>query len=111
MIHLCLATAPEKSAAELARALVTERLAACVNIVPGVRSIYRWEGAVEESAEVLLLAKTTPEQREALEARLRELHPYECPELLVLDVRSGIEEYLGWVAASTGPEQPDGSSP
>ncbi len=90
-------------AAPIARQLVEEQLAACVNLVPGVRSIYRWDGAVSDDAEVLALIKTTSPRFDALRARLLALHPYEVPEVLALPVTSGAAAYLAWVAASTRP--------
>jgi periplasmic divalent cation tolerance protein len=86
----------------LARLLVERRVAACVNLVPGLTSIYRWQSAVEEAAEVLLLIKTTAEQLPALEATLRELHSYEVPELLALEVESGSGPYVDWLLDSVG---------
>ncbi len=89
-------------ARKLARALVERRLAACVNLIPNLHSIYRWHDAVEEAAEVLLVIKTTAEQLSALEAAVRELHSYEVPEFLVLDVVSGSQPYLDWLLGSVG---------
>lgn len=100
---LVLSTAGSTEEAErIARALVDERLAACVNIVPGVRSIYRWRAAVHADAEVLLVIKTVREQFDALRRRVRELHSYELPELVCLEPAGGDAEYLAWVVASTG---------
>jgi periplasmic divalent cation tolerance protein len=90
---------PEE-AARLGRTLVEERLAACATMIPGVQSIYRWQGKVESSTETLLLIKTGPEQLAALEARLHELHSYEVPEFLVLDVDAASQPYLDWMQAS-----------
>jgi periplasmic divalent cation tolerance protein len=84
----------------LARVLVEERLAACVNILPSMVSIYRWKGAVEEDHEHQMVIKTTADRVPALEARLRQLHPYELPEFLVLDVAGGGAAYLTWVRDS-----------
>ena len=84
-------------AAEVARILVEERLAACVNLVSGIRSIYRWQGAVSDDSEALAVIKTTPERYEALAARLLSLHPYEVPELIALPVLAGHAPYLGWL--------------
>ncbi len=81
----------------LARLLVERRLAACVNLVPNITSIYRWLGAVEEAAEVLLVMKTTAEMLPALEAAVRELHSYEVPEFLALAVEAGSQPYLDWL--------------
>ena len=91
---------PEK-AAEVARVLVGERLAACVNLVPAVRSIYRWEGELCDAAETLAVIKTTTERLAALQARLVELHPYDVPELIALPVAGGHAPYLAWVAGET----------
>ena len=93
---------PEE-AARMARILVEERLAACVQIVPGTLSIFHWKGAVEESVEALLLVKTGPEQLKALEVRLHELHSYDTPEFLVLEVGSGSARYLDWLHTSLEP--------
>jgi periplasmic divalent cation tolerance protein len=87
----------DADAAPLARALVEERLAACVSILPGLTSVYRWQGQVEQEREQQILIKTTPDRLAALEVRLRELHPYEVPELLVLEVERGGAAYLAWV--------------
>ena len=97
-VQVVLMTAPDAACAErLARALVEERLAACVNVVPGVRSFYRWQGAVEDAAELLLVAKTRADRAEALAARVKELHPYELPEVLTLPAAGGSAAYLDWV--------------
>lgn len=99
---ICFCTCPESHTAErIATALVQERLAACVNIVPGLRSVYRWEGQVEAVDEVLLVVKTSVEAWPALQARLRALHPYELPELLAVEPTFGLPEYLHWVADET----------
>ncbi|HJW47123.1 MAG TPA: divalent-cation tolerance protein CutA [Lysobacter sp.] len=101
-VLLAYCTCPDAdSAAAIARALVEERLAACVNQVPGVRSTYRWQGGIEQADEVLLLIKTTADRLDALTVRLRTLHPYELPELIAVEVRAGLPAYLEWVAAET----------
>lgn len=87
-------------AAEVARILVDEQLAACVNLVPAVRSIYRWQGTVSDDTETLAVAKTTRAGYDALATRLLELHPYDVPEVLALPVERGHAAYLAWVAAS-----------
>lgn len=85
--------------AALARTLVDERLAACVNVLPPMTSFYRWKGAVQEDRERQLVIKTTPGGVAALEARLRELHPYELPEFLVLNAVAA-DAYLTWIRES-----------
>jgi periplasmic divalent cation tolerance protein len=94
---------PGEGAAALARSLVEERLAACVNLIPGARSIYRWEGAVLDEPEQLLVIKTTAERYAALEARVRALHGYQVPEIIALPVERGLAAYLAWVREQTGP--------
>jgi periplasmic divalent cation tolerance protein len=97
-VQVVLMTAPSADVAEhVVRTLVDERLAACGNIVPGMTSIYRWQGAVRTDAEVLVILKTTAERAAALLARASALHPYDVPELLVLPVAAGHEPYLAWV--------------
>ena len=97
-VHVVLVTAPDLTVGtELARRLVEEGLAACVNLVPGVRSIYRWQGAMQEDAEILLIAKTRAALVDALAARVRALHPYELPEVISLVVAAGSQPYLDWV--------------
>lgn len=100
LVVLVTAPSPER-AAELARALVEEGLAACGNVVPGLRSIYRWEGKVQEDAEALLLLKTTRARFEALRERVLALHPYDVPEVIALPVTAGSAPYLAWLAAAT----------
>ena len=85
-------------ARQVATALVTRRLAACVNLVPGVESVYHWQGAVETAAEVLAVIKTTRAAYPALEAELLDRHPYEVPEVLALPVTAGAAKYLAWMA-------------
>ena len=90
-----------EQAREVGRVLVAERLAACVNLLPGVTSIYVWEGKEEENIETLALIKTRTALYSALEARLRELHPYGVPEIIAVDVVAGSSAYLQWVAERT----------
>jgi periplasmic divalent cation tolerance protein len=99
---LVLTTLPDRDAAlAMARALVEARLAACVQVVDGLTSVYRWEGRLEENAECQLTAKTTPGLAAALAARIREVHPYQVPEVLVLDAEAS-EAYGAWVRKETG---------
>jgi len=86
----------------IARELVERRLAACVNVVPGVASVYRWRGDVERSDEVLLVMKTSAERFEALREALLKLHTYELPELIALEVKAGHAPYLAWLEESLG---------
>ena len=95
-------TCPDTASAErIADALVGERLAACVNLLPAVTSVYRWRGQVERASEIQLLIKTTADRLEALGTRVAELHPYELPELIAVEARAGLPAYLDWVAAQT----------
>lgn len=101
VVLVVLCTCPdEKVASAIAHALVEERLAACVNRIPGVRSTYAWQGAVHDDAEVLLLIKTEASRFDALRERVLALHPYELPELIAVEVTRGLEPYLAWVAAT-----------
>jgi periplasmic divalent cation tolerance protein len=93
---------PDKDrAASIARVLVDEGLAACVNIVPGVRSIYQWDGKLQEDDEVLCLIKTRPAVFERVRDRILALHPYEVPEILAFAVDDGSATYLEWLKKST----------
>jgi len=91
-------TAPAEVAERIANTLVEEKLAACVNIIDKITSIYRWEGHVERATEALLLVKGTAEQTDPMIARVREIHPYEVPEILVADIVAGNKDYLDWLA-------------
>jgi periplasmic divalent cation tolerance protein len=96
-----LSTFPDADkAAQVARVLVEERLAACVNLVATVRSIYRWQGVVQDDAEALAIIKTTPERYPALAARLAELHPYDVAEIIALPLADGHPPYLAWLAGA-----------
>ncbi len=100
VVVLC--TCPDNAVAEtIAQALVEEQLAACVNHVSGLRSIYRWQGEVHSGAETLMLIKTTRDCFEAVTARIVELHPYSLPEVIALDVADGLDRYLAWIAHET----------
>lgn len=97
------ACADHEEAERIARALVEDRLAACVNLLPGIESIYRWKGNVETASEVLLLIKTNERRFVEIRDRIRELHSYEVPEIVAVPISAGAEEYLGWLAAETEP--------
>lgn len=97
-----LSTAPSTEVADaLSDAILTEGLAACVSQLPGVTSRYRWQGAMEEAQEIVLLIKTHADRAPALTRRLAELHPYDVPEILVLPAAAGLGAYLDWVRAET----------
>lgn len=101
---LVFCTCPDEAVAgHIAHALVEERLAACVNRVPGITSTYRWKGDVCRDSECLLLIKTTVERFAALRERIVALHPYELPEVIAVDVVRGLPPYLAWIAAETQP--------
>lgn len=93
----------EQEGCRLARTLVEEQLAACATLVPTVHSIYRWQGKIESAQEALLFIKTTAAQLAALETRLHQLHSYQTPEFLVLDVNAGSRGYLDWLCGSVAP--------
>lgn len=98
-------TCPDAAtAARIATALVDERLAACVQQLPGVRSTYRRQGRIEHADEILLLVKTAADRIPAVLARVRELHPYDVPELLALPAVDGSTDYLDWVNAQSRPD-------
>lgn len=100
--RVILSTFPDAdTAARIARTLVEEQLVACVNLLPAVRSIYQWQGAIEDSAEVLAILKTTAALTERAIARLTDLHPYDVPEAIALDVTAGHPPYLAWMTSST----------
>lgn len=102
---LVLCTFPDKATAQrVATALVEQRLAACVNLLPAIDSIYRWEGRIESACEVLALIKTTAEACPQLESKLKELHPYEVPEIVALPVERAEAVYAKWVAEMTNAE-------
>ena len=102
-VLLCHCSCPDSDTARrIAEALVDERHAACVNLLPGVQSIYRWDGAIERAEEVLLSIKTTRAQFEPMTARIAPLHPYELPEVLAVEVVAGLPAYLDWIVDNTG---------
>ena len=100
--QVVLCTVPSETVAEqIARAVLEEQLVACVNILPGVRSLYRWEGRIEDAQEFLLIMKTARASYPALEARVRALHPYEVCEVVALDAAAVSAPYLDWVLRET----------
>lgn len=104
-VLLVLTNLPDEASAEvLAQHLVEHRLAACVNRLAPARSIYRWQGRVEQASEIPLLIKTTRERYAAVEAAVRALHPYDVPELVAVPVEIGLAAYLDWVVQESTPE-------
>ena len=102
-IILLYGTCPDMTVAKsLARSLLDAGLVACVNLVPGMVSLYQWQGQMEESAEVLLIAKTQESRVDAVKVMFAELHPYDEPALIALPVRDGLDGFLRWVAGETG---------
>jgi periplasmic divalent cation tolerance protein len=99
--QIVLCTVPdEDTARRIASALVGEQLAACVNIVPGITSVYRWNGAIETASEILLIIKTTLGVYMRLQDRIHALHPYELPEIIAVSLDQGLPEYLAWITTS-----------
>ena len=95
-------TAPNSEDAQtLAQALVQENLAACVNIIPGIQSVYRWDNAIQTDTELLLICKSRTERFDALKKRVQALHPYDVPEIISIPVQNGSEPYLNWVRDNT----------
>jgi len=92
----------EEEAAKISRALVEARLAACVNIIGNIRSIYRWEGKIEDEAEVLMIAKTQRHIFDPLSKKVKELHSYAVPEIIAMPIVEGSEDYLKWLKDVTG---------
>jgi len=107
MNHDCcvvLNTCPDANSAEkIARALIERKLAACVNILPGLRSVYTWKGVYKSAEEQLLIIKTTTAAYSALEQAILELHPYELPEIITVPLVAGLPAYLAWIKQTTAP--------
>jgi periplasmic divalent cation tolerance protein len=101
----------EASARDLATALVSRRLAACVNVLAPCHSVYRWQGAIESAQEVPLLIKTTAARYADLEAAIRAAHPYELPEIIAVPIAHGLPGYLDWAVTETRAEAADGNLP
>ena len=102
MSLLVLCACPDRETAiRIAHQAVERRLAACANLLPGLKSIYRWKGRVESAEEVLLLLKTTDDRYAELETAVAELHPYELPEVIAVRIENGLSAYLDWVAQCT----------
>jgi len=103
-VRLVIVTVPKDKAAALGRAIVEERLAACANIIPSIRSIYTWKGNVEDEEEAMMFFKTTDAAVGRLSDRIRALHPYEVPEIISFEIKDaeGNPDYLAWIHASVG---------
>lgn len=97
MIILCTCPAKDDVAQSLATALVESGRVACVNILPQVQSIYRWQGQIENDAEILLIIKSTHDCYEEIEQMLKKLHPYDVPEIIMLPIQQGSSDYLKWL--------------
>ena len=101
LYQLVLCACPdEDTAVNIAENIVAQRLAACVNVLPGVYSVYHWQGNVESAKENMLLIKTTRQRYASLEKVIKSLHPYEVPEIISVDINSGLPEYLKWLESS-----------
>lgn len=87
----------EQDALRIGSALIEARLAACVNVLPAVRSIYRWKGEIEQADETLLFIKTTQQRFPALRDRIKEMHSYDTPEIIAVPIVDGLSDYLGWI--------------
>jgi len=99
--QLVLCTCPDKNtASSIAENIVAQRLAACVNILPGIQSIYQWQGNVESAEEILMLIKTHETKFSSLKNSIVSMHPYEVPEIIALDISQGFPEYMNWLASS-----------
>jgi len=101
-VFVYITAASGDEAHRIARALVEERLAACVNMLDGMTSVYRWNGAIEQASEVVLIAKTRADRFDRLAARIRELHSYECPCIVMLPIAAGDAGYLDWIRREAG---------
>lgn len=97
--QVVLVTAPDQETArQLAHTLLKEKHCACVNLIPQVQSLYHWQGKIQQDQEILMLIKTSKEKYAALEQRISELHPYDTPEVIALDVAQGSQKYLNWIS-------------
>jgi periplasmic divalent cation tolerance protein len=102
-VLLALSTFPDRETAQrVSNQLITEKFAACANILPAVESIYRWKGKTETGNETLVFFKVSEDRQSAFQEKLRSLHPYEVPEIIFIPVSSGLPEYLRWVAENCG---------
>ena len=100
-IVILVAAPNQQVAKKIAEHIVNKRLAACVNLLPGIRSIYRWQGKIEDDSEILMIIKSRRAKFEELSQSIASMHPYDTPEILALDVSQGSEKYLNWLLAET----------
>ena len=99
--QIVLCTVPDRDTAEdIANILIAENLAACVNIIPGITSVYRWEDRIEQAEELILVIKTGGDAYRALQAKISDLHPYELPEIIAVPIQDGLPAYLNWLTQS-----------
>lgn len=104
LYQIVLVTTPSMEVAQpLARTLLEEHLCACVNLIPQILSLYHWEGEIQQDQEVLMVIKTETAKYAALQQRILELHPYDTPEVVALDIAQGSEKYLAWISGSLKP--------
>jgi periplasmic divalent cation tolerance protein len=105
MYQIILCTCPDqKTAEQIASELIKHQLAACVNIVPGITSVYRWQANIETAQEHLLLIKSQAEQYQAIETQIKQIHPYELPEIIAVPIDRGLPEYLQWIDTCLSPK-------
>jgi periplasmic divalent cation tolerance protein len=95
--YVAFVSCPQGKGREIARELVNERLAACINIIPAITSVYFWEGQIQEDGEELMVIKTTADAWQNLQARIKSLHPYDLPEMIYFPIEGGYEPYLNWL--------------
>ncbi len=106
LVSVVLCNVPDRETGRaIARLLLAKRLAACVNLLPNVQSIYRWQGVIEEAQEVTMMIKTVPSRYQEVEQAIRTLHPYELPEIVCLPTSAGLPAYVDWVNEETRNEQ------
>jgi periplasmic divalent cation tolerance protein len=103
LLLIYITTASIEEAEKIGMALVQEKLAACANILPGMRSIYRWQGKIEQGKECVLIVKTRRHMFDALQTRVKALHSYDCPCIVAFDIVAGYKPFLDWIAAETTP--------
>ena len=94
-------TASQKEAVRIGEKMVNDRLAACANVIPGIKSIYRWNGKIVKSGETLLMLKSTGPRYQALEKAIKAMHSYETPEIVAVEIKTGLDQYMRWVRTET----------